>query len=439
MTAAARLFAFVASLTLATLLTIPSFAAHGPFTGPQGLADGPGIWMNLWSRPAAAEMDGYFANLRNHGIRNLYIQVGRSNTESIVRPDEVGTLIDYCHKYGVRAIAWNFAQLFDPKADAAKMIEAAEYRSPHGEGFDGLAGNMEVNLAAWKVTQYSEAIRQRIGKNYPMVAVVFSPLNKAPQAQYTPWKVLGKYWDVVAPMTYWSGKYKKFEAYNYTVDTVKQVRSLIGRSDVEIHPIGDGMEAPVSDIPKFMKGCRDAEAACASLYPQHKMTPAQMEMISHYADYFPNNSRFRIAAYKELRRTGAICEPPKLDPAQAICRGDLYKLVVKQLFPNITGELTPVEAFQSLMRAGLMPGVVDLETLETTLAEPATTREAYALVADIVEMSAQPRHPAAKKRHTGGWLFQSARAETHPVKTASADTLNYVDAAQMVLQARAGL
>jgi hypothetical protein len=438
MTTAARLFAFVVSLTLATFLTIPSFARTA-VTNPQGLADGPGIWMNLWSRPQQ-DFDTYFANLRNHGVRNLYIQVGRSNTESIVRPDEVGTLIEYCHKYGIRAIAWNFAQLFEPKVDAAKMIEAAEYRSPHGECFDALAGNMEVNLAAWKVTQYSEAIRQRVGKNYQMVAVVFSPLNKAPQAQFTPWKLLGKHWDIIAPMTYWSGKYKKFDAYDYTLTTIQQVRSLVGRSDVEIHPIGDGMEAPVSDIPKFMKACRDAEASCASLYPQHKMTQPQLQMLSRYADHFPSNSRFRIAAYKEMRRTGAISEPPKLDPAQAICRADLYKLVVKQLFPTVAGEMTPVEAFQTLMNAGLMPGLSDLTNIDVVLSQPAAPHEAYALVADIIENRSQPKHAARQKKiRSHPWLIQAARAEGTHRESKPAQTLNYIDAAQIVLQARAGL
>lgn len=152
---------------------------------PPGLADGSGVWINIWNYPTA-DFEGYCQKLYTSGIRNLFVQSSRSNTDAIAHPAELGALIDACHKYKIRVIAWSFAELTNPKADADKMIAVARFRSPMGDCLDAIAPDLEKNLSKPAVEAYSKYLRQALGASYPMIAVVYSPLNKAPQVAITP-------------------------------------------------------------------------------------------------------------------------------------------------------------------------------------------------------------------------------------------------------------
>ncbi|MBZ0185292.1 MAG: hypothetical protein K8F91_03495 [Candidatus Obscuribacterales bacterium] len=420
----------------------PSQAA-GP-KAPSGIADGPGIWMNLWSYPTG-DLESYCLKLHNHGIRNLFIQTSRSNTESLRDTERLGKLIDTCHKYKIRVIAWSFSFLDSPLSDAKKLIEAARFKTPAGSGFDGIAANLEKDLTTSKVEQYSKFLRDELGFEYPMLAVVYSPLNKAPQVAHTPWKLLDKYYDVIAPMNYWNSKYKKFDPYDYTRDTVNQVRALVGRPDVEVHVIGDGMKTNGSEIKSFMKACMDSGATSASLYPFHQVTDEQYRTLSSYSEYFPVNSRFRLASFKSLRASGAF-SGMGLDPSKPIKRGEYYQLVAARL----TGKnnLDSVSAIRILSGYGFLKDipVSSVELEESRILEAAIDqKEAYVLAAALVEASqraaklgivtdgVEPRDLFKKrKKRVDRWFVQPVSAETSHDRFQS---LNYLDAAQIILVA----
>ncbi len=76
-------------------------------------------------------------------------------------------------------------------ADADKMIAAAKYASPRGEHVDAIAPNLEKNLDAKAVEAYLKRIREAVGPTMPIMAVVYSPLNRAPQVAKTPWRLFG--------------------------------------------------------------------------------------------------------------------------------------------------------------------------------------------------------------------------------------------------------
>lgn len=90
----------------------------------------------------------------------------------------------------MRVIAWSFDELSNPNADADKVIAAANFRSEQGDRVDAVAANMEKDLSADKIRQFCERVRQSLGSSYPLIAVVYSPLNHAPVVASTPWPVL---------------------------------------------------------------------------------------------------------------------------------------------------------------------------------------------------------------------------------------------------------
>ncbi|MBX9724612.1 MAG: hypothetical protein K2X81_24620, partial [Candidatus Obscuribacterales bacterium] len=323
------------SAFFALLGAAPGQAATYKDDAAAGLADGAGIWVNLWNYPDG-DLDRYFTDLRQHGIRNLFLQTSRSNTPALTNPQLMGQIIEAAHRHGVRVLAWSFHELLNPDADAERMIAAAEYASPHGEHVDGAAPNMEKNLEPWRIEKYAQHVRAKLGANYPLIAVVYSPLNKCFEVKRISWPLLAQYFDVIAPMIYWNSKYEKIEPYSYTVKSIQKIRELSGKPDIEISAIGDGMGSSAPAIAEFLRACRDAEATGISLYPNQKMTAEQMDAVACHPDYVKANARFRMAAFRDYLRQGQIPMPPALDPSQPISRGNFYQLVVHQMYPAIT-------------------------------------------------------------------------------------------------------
>jgi hypothetical protein len=429
----------IAGFAVALAAALTPYLMCQAASSPEGLADGSGIWMNMWNYPSG-DYDVYCQGLHAKGIRNLFVQTSRSNTPAVANPEKLGPLIDACHKYKIHVIAWSFAELGNPTADADKLIEAAHFSSPTGQHIDAIAADLEKNLAPARVEAYSKRLRQVLGANYSIIAVVYSPLNLAPQVAQIPWKLIDRYYDVIAPMNYWNSKYKKLDAYDYTKATIQKVRQLVGRPDVEIHIIGDAMGTNSSTITPFFKACQEGQVTSASLYPNFKMTSEQMECIGHYSEYFPVNSRFRLAALREMIRNGTLESPANLDPATAMTRGDFYKLLVRHIYagkPQAEAGLTAETAANFLDHNGILRAANSSpEALSGTMPPP----EAFRVVASMVDFKSSGRkpQPAAQFRRPGGhWFSQPAFAEG--TSNPNVKPLNYLDAAQIVLQASSGL
>ncbi|MCC7526900.1 MAG: hypothetical protein IT342_00170 [Candidatus Melainabacteria bacterium] len=439
-------------------------------TGP---ADGAGLWVNMWNYPLAENADTYCQKLHSHGIRNVFIQTSRSNTPAICEPERLGALIDAAHHYKIRVIAWGYHELANTQADADKMIAAAKYTSPRGEHVDAIAPNLEKNLDERAVETYLKRIRDAVGPTMPIMSVVYSPLNRAPQVAKTPWRLLAKYTDIIAPMAYWNSKWQKYSAYDYTLATVRMVRQLSGKPDVEVHVIGDGMGTRTESINEFMRACKAAEATSASIYPNHQPTDEQLVCLSKYFEYFPVNSRYRLFALRELTGSGVI-EPLAMgDPAASISRGDFYVLVLRQLDRhNILAKRSPLErsslpldvtkvgAYKLLARVKAVDAkgleLASEDALTEYLRRPMWPREALELVARLVEVQSNvKRLPATVIEHyarayrgtatrkdgeVNGWLGQPAFAERPYGQNApGARPLSYLDAAQISLDAVSGL
>jgi hypothetical protein len=411
-TARSLLFSLTAAACVWAATIFPAAAATHELN-PPGLADGPGIWANVWNYPTG-DPDAYCNNLRAHGIRNLFIQTTRTNMPPIAHAPELGVLIDACHRHHIRVIGWAYLELADPSADAGRMVAAAKFRSPTGDCLDAIAPDLEKNLTVSRLESFSTKLRSDLGTNYPIIAVVYSPLNHYREVASIPWKTLAQYYDVIAPMNYWNSKSVHMGAYDYTVATVHTIREMCGRPDVEIHVIGDAMGTSGDDILQFLKACRQSEATSASIYPNQKPTADQLFALSHYGDFFEPNARFRLAAYRELLRTGVIANGTGIDPTQPVSRGDFYRMVahrVHQQDPALEGN----------------PGEQ----------APIYAHEALSVLAHIVDSSNHTER--GPKRRADRWFAAPAMAEAPQDHTGTDRPLNWLDASVMILQVSSAL
>lgn len=425
---------FVSLIVFLFSLTLNCDAQAKVLKEPKGIADGPGIWVNLWSHPEIDNVGVYCRNLHKHGVRNVFVQTSRSNTEAIRNPQRLAKLIEVCHHYKIRVIAWSFLVLDSPEADANKLLEAARFRTPHGHKFDSVAANIEKDLSAWKVEKLSIKLRSALGPDYPLIAVVFSPLNRAPQVAKTPWKILDKYYDVIAPMAYWNSKYADYKAYDYTRDTVRKVRQLVGRPDVDVHIIGDGMKTRGHEIHQFMKACKDHGVTSASLYPYHNVTAEQYDCLAQYSNYFPVNARFSLAAFSQLRKKGTFNRVS--DPAKAISRIEFYRAIAQRLVgkQNLSKqEVSHIVTKFKVARASRVEGGYFYHSMGH--------KEAYEAIARAVDIKCKVKNKVNLSNlgdlsKADMWFIPPAFANP-AVRDKTFQPLNYLEASRLILSLEA--
>ncbi len=431
-------FSLCLGFILALFICCQSFARNASNIQAKGIADGAGVWVNMWNYPADA--DTYCLKLYSNGIRNIFIQTSRSNTQDICNPQGLSHLLDAAHRYQMRVIAWSFNELDNPTADANKVISAANFTNENGQKVDAVAANMEKDLSPAKLNVFCDKVKQNLGNNYPLVAVVYSPLNKAAVVATTPWALLAEQFSTIALMSYWNSKYfAKYDAYQYTLDTIKRIRELSHRPDLDIHIIGDGMGTNAQSVSQFLLACKNGAATSASLYPNQQITTDQLSALAHYPDFFPADGRLRLVAFKALTKSGKMHLPTGTDPSSSINRGQFYQILVHQFYPNSGIQQDENTAFAVLSSAGIISLNSQLAEIDPLLSESISSKEAIDIVARIVDSQGQNKHNHSGQALVAKTSKQARQLFAQPAFAAEtskeAPPLSYLDAAQIILLA----
>ncbi len=389
--------------------------AHNLNWKATGLTNGASTWVNIWNYPQdniEAYCQKYYAN----GITNLFVQTSRSNTKDIVNPQKLEVIIECCHKYGMKVIGWTYPNLDNIRSDAQKLITAAQFRTAKGEGLDGMVANLEHNLSTNNVIAYSQIIRDNLGGSYPLIACVYSPLNKCIEVKKTPWKVLSEYYDVIAPMAYWNSKYQKYDVYDYTIQTISQIRALSQKPYQNIHVIGDGMKTDPSTISLFLKACHDGLATSASVYPQNALTIAQCDALETYSNYISKDNVYKLACLKALYNEPLASYFKNNDIAQPVSTGDFLAIISNQI------NLKPIQTNLNKFLAKISINSLNLN-------QPINKNTAYQILAFILNSHQNHKHSNISDKN---WLIPKAYADNQVNK--GEKILNYLDLAQMLWQ-----
>jgi hypothetical protein len=259
----------------------------------QGAA-GKGMWITLGpiadSNPKAivqAALDS--------GIRHLYL-------ESAISPlgfhgkQSVGPLLEEAHRHGLIVLAWVYPYLYDIASDVALTREVAAYRSKTGEQFDGIAADLERNMAGPAISAYSQLIRAYLGQHYLLVGVTYPAQSLASY----PFGAVARSYNVVAPMDYWHQTatsrglnyggmgYGADYSQRYAEDSILAIRRAAPGAKIE--PIGQafdnfgheemGPNAPsAEEIKGFLRGSKLSGAIGVSFFQWMTATDAEWRAI----------------------------------------------------------------------------------------------------------------------------------------------------------------
>lgn len=264
---------------------------HGPLWR---IVAGKGMWLTLGPVTSSSPR-AIVRAAQADGITHLYV-------ESAISPlgfhgrHAVGPLLDAAHAAGITVVAWVYPYLQDVASDVELTREVAAYRTRAGNGFDGIAADLERNVQVGNTRVYSQLVRADLGPGYLLVGVTYPPgdLPGYPFAEVT------RTYNVIAPMDYWHQtqtpyglrynhmRYGYAYGYRYALDTIGAIRAV--DSQAHVAPIGQtfddfgrfeiGSHAPSAAEEKgFIAGTREARASGVSFFEWMSATYAEWQVI----------------------------------------------------------------------------------------------------------------------------------------------------------------
>ncbi len=298
------------SLVLFTVLALSAVALGGCLPGANKTFDGPvaghlipfkgfGVWWDVWDwSPSMAGGSpalglGDVDRIAAQGAQTLYIQTATFRRDANVLDEPVlRRIIGRAHARGMKVVGWYLPQLLDTKTDV-KRLSAMVALGVDGMGVDiESTDNPDVADRTAKLLAEVQFLRL-LHPDVPMAAIPVTPviwegLNRGWWPNF-PYRELSKYFDVWMPMAYWSyrktGSFSEWgDPYRYIAESVTQLRSLTGRPNLPVHPIGGegiyhyasgDVAMSVADANAMARAVLDTRSIGGSIYDD-RTTPASI-------------------------------------------------------------------------------------------------------------------------------------------------------------------
>ncbi|MBA2317529.1 MAG: hypothetical protein H0V93_07090 [Euzebyales bacterium] len=210
------------------------------------------------------------------GVDTLFLQSGKYDSpEDIHHGERFGETIELAHDRGMRVVAWYVPDFVDPERDLRRARTAIGYTSPRGDRPDAFGLDIEVEdqtdvaLRTERLMTLSRTLRDDVGRDYPMAAIVLPPLQLDLRPGWWPdfpYAELRPLFDVVVPMSYSS--YRGTDAdttYRWSHDNIVELRARAGEPDWPVHLAG-GIADDLPEVEAFLVAAADAGVVGAGLY-----------------------------------------------------------------------------------------------------------------------------------------------------------------------------
>jgi hypothetical protein len=212
---------------------------------------------------AQFDPDGVISRASRAGISEIELRLSRGTFFEAATPESnawLNRLIDTAATAGIKLIAWSVPRR-NTVEDVAQSVAMARYRTPAGNGFAGLALDLEPgdnymgygDIARARMGDYMEMTRAAVGPDYLLVATVMSPrLTGWTNDQY-PYSRIARYASVMQPMEYWhhfrgAHDYMQADVSGACADAVSMTRTLAGRN-VPVNVAGQSSDLGLTGAP----------------------------------------------------------------------------------------------------------------------------------------------------------------------------------------------
>jgi hypothetical protein len=209
---------------------------------------GLGTWVDIYDGRVYATPESTAASMAARGVSTVWVETANFRAPSdVVKPGPLGRLVDALHARGLKVVAWYLPGHLNPALDTRRARAMLAFRTATGQGFDGVALNIEstklrnVGLRSRRAVALTRRLRQEAGE-MPLAIVPFNPrgLERRPSTwPRFPWAELAGLTDAFAPMIYTGGSLQGFDAtYGYVTRALRLLRTQTGNPNVAIHVAG---------------------------------------------------------------------------------------------------------------------------------------------------------------------------------------------------------
>ena len=279
---------------LGLLVAVASSSATAPAaqTADAAVFGGRGTWIDIYDGPLFAAPERTAARIAARGVKVVWIETANDRAPAdVMRPAQLGRLVDGLHARGIRVVAWYLPGHVNPALDVRRSLAMLRFRTASGQTFDGVALDIEstrlrnVSLRSRRAVALAQRVRQEAGE-MPLAIVPFNPrgLERRPSTwPRFPWAELAATADAFAPMVYTGGALKGFDAtYGYVTRAIRLLRAQTGNPAVPIHVAGgvaDRMGA--EELAGFVAAVSDDGAVLGvSLYDWQTTRPAAWRALA---------------------------------------------------------------------------------------------------------------------------------------------------------------
>jgi hypothetical protein len=274
-----HLLVALALLGAAISPSVPGATAAPGTAGPKlDSFRGLGAWVDMfedraWARPAKA-----VADMASHGVRTVYLQTSNySQDAAVVHPDGVSSFLKAAHARDMDVVAWYLPGFAKLGRDFTRSMAAIGYRSSTGERFDAFGLDIEASILGppsertKRLLKLSHRIRKNVGAEYPLGAIIPSPVGITLNEGYWPkfpYAGLSEIYDVIVPMGYFTYHVKgPAKVHDETARNVEIIREKTGDDSIPIHMIGGiADEASGLEVEAFVEAVREHGLLGASIY-----------------------------------------------------------------------------------------------------------------------------------------------------------------------------
>lgn len=326
--------------------------------GRGALPIGKGMWIWMHDRASGGDPVAIVERAKLWGITHLYVRTA-TYKEGFMAGPFLDRLLPVAHANGIRVYGWDFPYMTRPGDDVNRALAAITYRTPDGHRIDGFAPDIEtkhegVNESVEHMTAYVTWLRQNVGDDYPLIAVIPNPTPGRVARGYPFAQIIAPF-DAVAPMVYWMDRDPAAEvtaAINWLKQFGKPVFPVGQAYDGSIDGGAGGMPSRDALI-RFMQAADAAGADSVSFWSWQHASEEAWNAIGDAMEF-------------RLGHGG----PEALRPSMIRA----YQLELSRLgFPvGASGEWTPetLQAVSAFQRSVGLPqtGVIDFETRRALLA-----------------------------------------------------------------------
>lgn len=218
------------------------------------------------------------------GVDTIFVQTARFNSPGPIHdPGRLGRLIETAHDHGLEVMTWYIPDFVDPNRDLHRAKAAIAFETPRGDRADAFGLDIEVEAVrdAAERTQrllwISHKLREAVGPDYPMAAIVLPPLQLDLRPSWWPgfpYDKLTDYYDVFIPMSYSSYRGSdRHTTFSWNLANVVETRRRAGDPDLPIHMAG-GIADSLPHVDHFVRSLEQGKVLGGGLYDLHTTPPS---------------------------------------------------------------------------------------------------------------------------------------------------------------------